>query len=383
MSHKKLAIIATAIIIFASTNLAEKRNLSTQGLAEKSNPILQLDVTPENECQDYCKYENECKTLSFNLDRLSECSLYQGERSRLIYETNNTSHFALRMKDCDVSKWPDINKQNQFNSSKSLGVFQSSDSKMCVEVNFTEIDQSTRKGYQLFWSSNCEAGQKWEIIPLGQGKVSGCDRVKVKVEGGNMCLSVVKLELYSFSPTAVLQACTNGSEGNDMSQMILLCRELSVSRTESVWSLRPHLPVFYSIILPINSSFNWESKISPSTVNILAGLKLLNNIPCKEIIITDGRMLPEEKVPFFLPGGTITVSCNKGFGIDVAKGISKQEFTTTCLQSVSSQMREGEDIDVPLDFSDPIQIASKSSESSMTVNFLVILKCVSNFLMSL
>ena len=384
MSYKKLTIVATISLLSVVNTL--QRNCYTHNVVIKSEPYLKFNVTPGNECREYCKYEAECETFSFNIDRPSECSLYREEESSLIYEINKASHFIFRVKDCDDPELSEINmtEQDSLSAEKSFTVFKRSDSYKCVEVNLTETKESWSLGYQLYWTSACETAQQWEVIPVEEDVTSypGCDVVKVKMDQGNMCFSAVKLEIsitLSISPTVFLQACANGSEnGSDLSQKFIMCIELV-----GVWSLKrqSYLP----LILPVSNSLNWLNKISLSSIDNITGneLERLQNGPCKDISVTEGSILYGEKVPFFLPGETITVTCNKGFGVKVAPGIYDQEFTTNCSSSrtplVCQTLPGGADTDGCKEG----QMDVKSSESSMTVELLVLLASLSNFLNSL
>ena len=115
-------------------------------------------------------------------------------------------------------------------------------------------------------------------------------------------------------------------------------------------------------------------------------LKTIQNIPCKNIIVSNGRILLEETVPLFLPGETITVSCNKGFGMQINQSVFRQEFTTTCSTSsiplVCSTITKDAGLPRAQNSLSVVQIDSSSSKSCVTVGLLVFLACLSSFLRS-
>lgn len=356
----------------------------------KSEPFLRFIVTPGNECREYCKYEAECETFSFNLDRLSECFLYRENESNLIYETNNASHFMIGIKDCNQTgnvEWSNITKEGQYNPTKSfkLGqkdtvIFKRTDIKMCAEVDYTETNISSSLGYPLFFSSVCERAPQWEIVPSNLDKAFGCAVVTVKAKFRDMCLSAVNLDgrvSQTSSPTASLRSCKN------IKHYLLLCPEGT-----GAWSLYQHLPLFSPIVIPIHASDNWSNRLSMSFLDLVTGnkLKTPQNIPCKNFSVRDGRILLEQTVPFFLPGETITVSCNKGFGMQITQGVYRQEFTTNCSASrrpvVCSKIPKGVGLPRAQNCSSSVQIDSSSSKSSMTVKLFVFLTFLSNILMS-
>ena len=394
MSFSKLTMIVTTVLLVVVFGEEGNYSCYKHDVVIKSEPFLRFIVTPGNECREYCKYEAECKTFSFNLDRLTECFLYRENESNLIYETNNASHFMIGIKYCNQTgnvEWSDINMEGQYNPTKSFKMGQKdtvilkrTDMKMCAEVDYTETNSSSSLGYPLFFSSVCERAPQWEIVPSNLDKVFGCAVVTVKAKFGDMfgdmCLSAVNLDgrvSQTNSPTASLRSCKNTKH------YLLLCPE-----GKGAWSLYQHLPVFSPIVIPIHTSDNWSNRRSLSPLDLVTGnkLKTLQNIPCKNVSVRDGRILLEQTVPFFLPGETITVSCNKGFGMQITQGVFRQEFTTNCSAYrrpvVCSKIPEVVDFPRAQNCSSSVQIDSSSSKSSMTVKLLVFLTFLSNILTS-
>ena len=387
MSLKKLTMIAAAFVVLTVV-LAANHSCYKHDVVIKSEPFLRFIVTPGNECREYCNYEAECETFSFNLDRLSECFLYRENGSTLVYKASdmqyNATSFTFGMKGCNAEHA--VNTQGQSTQSFKMGqkdavVFLRTDLKMCAEVDYTETTSSSSLGYQLFYSSACETAPQWEIVPSHLDNVFGCNLVTVKEKLRNMCLWAVKIDGITFwgesSPTAYLSPCHEIPVMN-----LLMCPE------SGSWALYQHTHFFRPIIIPVDTSNQQLSRMSMSTLFLVTGsnLKKLQNIPCNNISVIDGRILLEETVPFFIPGETITVSCNKGFGKQVTQGVFRQEFTITCSESrtpvVCSAMPEDAGLPRAQKCSSTVQIESCSSESSVTVELLAFLTCLSNFLMS-
>ena len=308
-------------------------------------PLNHFKLPPGNQCWDYCKYHDGCKTYLVQLDDLSLCSLYEEDLDILDQVHNLTSCNIVGWKRCLLGLMGQLylsNGQRWSDMANKEVVIRKFENDLCVSVDFDKVDniEPDTSRYPLSWSPTCDGKTSWEF-PTMETVVHddvGCKLVVIRLKGTDMCLtSVFRNPPYSV-PQAFLKRCRDDTETESSdsvlemgaeNQHLVLCPE----KIENAWSLmlfRTYHPKFRPITL---SSDDMDEDPILTLWNISL---LLVNTPvsaCKHVEVENGSVEIGEGVPLFLPGEKITVRCNEGFGVEVDHVI-KEEYVTSCSEEI-------------------------------------------------
>ena len=316
-----------------------------------STPLYHFKLPPGNQCWDYCKYHDECKTYLVQLDDLYLCSLYEEDLYTLDQVHNLTSRNIVGWKKCLLGHMDEAYLSNGQQWSDLVNkevVIQKFENGLCVSVDLAEVAvdrlEPDAPRFPLIWSPTCDKTSSWEF-PIMQtvghdNEHIGCKMVVIRLKGTQMCLTSVFRNPPHSVPQAFLKRCKDDTETESSSSVLEMGAEnqhlvLCPEKIENAWSLmlfRTYHPRFRPITLstddmdkdPILTLWNISLPEPSTPVQVSA---------CKHVEAENGSVEIGEGVPLFLPGEKITVRCNEGFGVEVDHAI-RREYVTSCSEEM-------------------------------------------------
>ena len=316
-----------------------------------STPLHHFKLPPGNQCWDYCKYHDDCKTYLVQLDDLALCSLYEEDLHALDQVHTLTSRNIVGWKKCLLGQMGEVYLSNGQQWGDVLNkevVIKKIKNGLCVSVDLAEVAvdrlEPDAPRFPLIWSQTCEGPLgpfNWEFLTMqtaDHDSEHGCKMVVIRLKGTDMCLnSVLRNPPYSV-PQAFLKRCKDDTETESSNSVLEMGAEnqhlaLCPEKIENTWSLmlfRTYHPRFQLITL---STDDMDENPTLTLQNISL---LLVNTPvsaCQHVEVENGSVEIGEGVPLFLPGEKITVRCNEGFGVEVDHVI-KEEYVTSCSEEI-------------------------------------------------
>lgn len=261
----------------------------------------------ESACRRYCRYAEGCASFALNLTSL-RCSLFT---DRFIYNEMRQGEFAdcvAGVISCWIHHEPCLEILEEV-AAQSILIRSPFD--RCLKA--TEREQEVwelGKVRQVIWRG-CYVKDRWRVTLLQSGNV------RIKLSGTEQCLTWLKKKTQE-NQTLVVSQCVIGMPAQTFQIVddfnyrcyFNLYKGAKGSIQGPLFSRHIELQNLGPLLLdlPIRFDSNWEG-------------------PCKmkQLRVGNGMVSNLGDRPFFLPGSTISVHCNKEHGVQGHSG-----YNTTC-----------------------------------------------------
>jgi hypothetical protein len=168
----------------------------------------------------------------------------------------------------------------------------------------------------MMWEPDCRAASLWLVEHLNLTKIGKFVQIR-ETESGKCITAMMRRynELYSL---AVLKECSLEEEKEQQ----FLMPPLNVLNIKTSWNLLHGMNFRPMTLTP---SFNPRDDR-----NLLTEFNLVQRaFPCPKLNITHGRVLLDPSQPLYVPGETIPILCDPGYGVKMEGGFS-QYITVVC-----------------------------------------------------
>ena len=280
-----------------------------------SVPYLKFTVQPGRTCWEYCKYLKNCTAVSFDLETSGVCSLYNDPN--IDFQLIGQDSFYIGEKSC--LKKVDLQRIfESMNDTEASGVYlQQSATGACLAVGSTPWDWGDGR---LHWAPHCNETMLWiiEIVNIAQYG----NYVRIKDKESRSCVTTTMMESrcqFLKCHLAVMSVCSQKVAQN---QTFLLISTNVLSPEMLKWYLRSTEPSGRLTLIP---TWNQESE-----QHVLTGFNLVEEyFTCDKLNVTHGVTLLDTSQPLYIPGETIPVICDPGYGVKNMFGSGYSRYTTT------------------------------------------------------
>ena len=281
-------------------------------------PYLNFTVQPGRTCWEYCKYLNDCTALSFDLETSGVCSLYNDLYITYLPVSQNMSDtiysgekFCLQLVDL-------LRIFESMKDTKTSGVYlQQSATGACLSVTSTPWDWGDGR---LHWVPHCNDTMGW-IIEILNTTLHG-NWVRIKNKESRTCITTTMTESrcqFKMCHLAVMRECSQKIAHN---QKFLMLSTNWLSPEMKKWKLLSHDHYGYLTLIP-----RWNQE---SDDHVLTGFNLVEqDFHCDKLNVTHGVALLDTSQPLYIPGETIPVLCDPGFGVKNMTGPGYPRYITT------------------------------------------------------
>ena len=292
-----------------------------------STPYIKFDLAADEDCWDYCKYDDKCNLFSVpkKYNQTKTCSLYK-ENVLTVEFKKGYSSTIFGSKSCQLLPLFSNETQgtNSLESSLKDGVLVfKTNPGICLEADFEDVAFSQEYGYPLFWSGNCGDAMRWELNCTGlQGVMGGCSKATVQARNhSEYCLTFLKREdLW----TATMQTCTDDGYNTKKNQNFVLKGMMNLN----IRLVTRNMTRLYAT-LPYESPWDLTVSYTLDDFELISNEKLLDT-PCRNVSVLNGQVLQNDAVPMYLPGEEMTVQCNPGYGAKFDNGSYLKVYNVTC-----------------------------------------------------
>ena len=279
-----------------------------------SAPFLEFSISPGLTCWKYCYYLKNCTAISFALETSSLCSLYD-ERHLGFKIPRYNKNVSIYSGEKTCLQLVEI--QQQFEVARKDGVYiRQVRSGMCLKVSSVLWSWGDE---MLTWTKDCRANNTtstlWRINKL-ETTTKGYI-VRITDMDSRKCVTVRVMshehEMYSL---AVLKDCSHEEEENQR----MLMSPIDVLSGMGKWNIMRQDTYAFVSVTPQSNPMN--------DFDLLIGFVMVEQESfCERLNVAHGTLLVDSSQPLHLPGETIPVLCDLGYGVKVAGGYS--HYTTT------------------------------------------------------
>ena len=283
----------------------------------KNRPYLQFPIQSNLTCWEYCKYLDSCTAFSFSLGISSLCRFYTGYERNLIFKHDPD---RILLKETIYSGVKRCMLLNELQSMFRDGTGGRRDALLIKQVGTGScLDVSSVPAkwgdVRLVWVQDCRAATQWHVEQLNVTNVGTLVRITDK-ESGNCMTAMSGMNHGLMNFPAVMRECANKDEET---QTFLL------------------IPVAHAAtkLVPESVSFKILTLFPEINVNIVTDIILMGAArPCDKLQVAHGRLLQHASQPLHVPGESIVVICDPGYGVKMKGGYS-QYFTAMCSNSLT------------------------------------------------
>ena len=278
----------------------------------QSTPDHEFSIQPNQTCWEYCRYFDNCTAFSFKLETSGVCRLYcrkdfdytysNYDRTETVYTGEK---YCLKM----------VEAEKTFkNDTKTDEVYiQQLQTAACLGVSSTSRD---RRDENLDWKPDCRNSTLWIIETLALTDLGKMVRIMNDESGKCVTMKTRYLCQSGMCPLAAMRMCSD--EENQTFYM-----------TSNPTTLGRSLRTVddYRILTLTTLQDGRDDPKTMITRFILASRDFLS--PCEKLAVIHGRVLVDTSQPLHVPGETIPVLCDPGYGVRTEAGYS-QYITLVC-----------------------------------------------------
>ena len=291
----------------------------------RSSTILQLKVDTTTNCWNYCMLTRGCALFSYQFVT-GMCSLHN--HTELIFHRSTSFNLAVLDMECldCLGEIADVVKLSKAGV-QIKHVFTGK----CLTTSSEKMEWDGLKGYQLTWR-NCSRAARWivtwadiwkKLVRISQldskwgiDWTRGEQKVAYLTKEKNINNQGLLLERKGLN--GCLYRVLGPEEIDDTGKVVRWI----------IFSTRP----YNDSNIKFNYTLN-KIKIIPPIPGPVC--------PLRQFAVKHGRVLNDNNVPFFLPGSTVTVQCNAGYGVKTLNKSVDQELKCSvnarpkrCIKSV-------------------------------------------------
>ena len=309
---------------YSHTAHLKSQCLSYYSKADKSSSVLNMfKVNSLKSCWSYCYLAGVCKTFTFH-SSTKKCVMYSKYHPSTVEKKNKylaTGH--LTCLEC-------IGGVNEVVNNNGSGVLIKHEYMLqCLAIESKQIVANDTQGFRLRWKT-CAKSDRWIFIAtenvyliwgrkLNLVRISSANDPNWSLEWKTMISNMTETEMTQVFLTR---------KSNSTRQLFLL-EKSNFSSDPCVFEIHsPHykhgkMEGEYKSNL-YTSSF--ESQKNLENVFIyLPHPDQQNTCTSSELSTKNSKVLNENKVPFFLPGTSVRIVCNSGYGIKGMNYTQQQE----------------------------------------------------------
>ena len=255
-----------------------------------------------NKCWNYCKLTSSCQFFSFQLIT-RRCSLYT-KLSIVLYKTRD---FTLVVGDMICLQC--LGNVDQVVSKSQTGLLiEREELGKCLAVSRTRVNLTDAAGFKLVWKS-CSQASLW---PIHYRYDNNSHCVRVILHDSDWGLET-KIYPKSFEnrPLVYLAPLKNTTR-----QIISLHESFLMIDKKCRFD-------FFALTMLDGDRVKWNLFFDTnaldsynSLMNVNLKIPVRNEIcPLRRFEVKNGEVVNENKIPYFLPGETVIIRCQPGYGV--------------------------------------------------------------------
>ena len=278
------------------------------------NFLQMFKIDDLNKCWNYCKLTSRCLFFSFQLIT-RRCSLY----TKLSIVRHKSRDFTLVVGDMICLQCLG-NVDQVLNKSQTVLLIEREELGKCLAVSRIRVNLTDEAGFKLVWKSFSQASL-WTIHYRYD---NNSHYVRVTLLDSDWGLET-KIDPDSFEnrPLVYLAPLKNTTRQ-------------SISLHESFLMIDKKCRFdFFALTMLDGDRVTWEIFFDTNTMNTYNSLMSVNlkipvrneTCPLRRFVVKNGEVVNENKVPYFLPGETVIIRCQPGYGVKSFNYTSHQIVT--------------------------------------------------------
>ena len=278
------------------------------------NFLQMFKIDDLNTCWNYCKLTSSCLFFSFQLIT-RRCSLY----TKLSIVSHKSRDFTLVVGDMICLQC--LGNVEQVVSKSQTGLLiEREEFGKCLAVSRIRVNLTDAAGFKLVWKS-CSQASLWTIHYRYD---NNSHFVRVTLHDSDWGLETnIDPDSIENSPPVYLASLKNTS------RQIISLDESSLMNDEKCRF------DFLRLTMLDGNRVKWNLFFDTNDMNSYNSLTSINlkipvrneTCPLRRFVVKNGEVVNENKVPYFLPGETVIIRCQPGYGVKSLNYTSYQIVT--------------------------------------------------------
>ena len=282
------------------------------------NFLHKFKIDDINKCWNYCKFTSSCLFFSFQLIT-RRCSLY----SRLSIVPHKSRDFTVVVGDLICLQCLG-NVDQVVNKSQTGLVIEREELGKCLAVSRIRVNLTDAAGFKLVWRS-CSQASLWTIHYRYD---NNSHFVRVTLHDTDWGLET-KIDPNNLEnrPLVYLAPLKNTTRQIISLHESFLIKDKKCRFDFFALTMLDGDRVTWKIFFDTNAMGSYDSLMS---VNLKIPVRN-ETCPLRRFVVKNGEVVNENKVPYFLPGETVIIRCQPGYGV--------KSFNYTSYQIVTCKER--------------------------------------------
>ena len=282
------------------------------------NFLQMFKIDDLNKCWNYCKLTSRCLFFSFQLIA-RRCSLY----TKLSIVRHKSRDFTLVVGDMICLQCLG-NVDQVLNKSQTGILIEREELGKCLAVSRTRVNLTDAAGFKLVWKS-CSHASLW-TINYRYDNNSHFVRVTLHDSDWGLETNVDPDSIKNYPPVYLASLKNTSRQTISLDESTLMndekCRFDFVGLT-----MLDGNRVKWNLFFDTNDMYSYNSLTS---INLKIPVRN-ETCPLRRFVVKNGEVVNENKVPYFLPGETVIIRCQPGYGV--------KSFNYTSYQIVTCKER--------------------------------------------